>query len=264
MGGGRMVKRFNLQAIVLIPLAGTYGNCRPLPPPASPMTHEAAALVQSLPQQIGEEMVIAVPAPLVVQGDEEQVGVFEVVQGCLPGSGGIAQHGIAQGAAQAVEDRRAQQERLDARGLLVQDFFDQIVQHEMVGAGERSDEAGGVVMSLQGERGQLQAGNPAFGAVFQGGDVRRREVEAHHRVEKSGGFGGGETQVGGAQFGQLAPGAEPGQGERRILAGGDDQVHLRRQVLEQKGEGLVDRPGLDQRGSRPGRGRTCPGGWRSH
>ena len=57
---------------------------------------------------------------------------------------------------------------------------------------------------------------------------------------------GGEAQVGGAQLGQLAPGAQPGQGERRILAGGDHQVHPRRQVLEQEGEGIVDRFGIDR------------------
>ena len=74
------------------------------------------------------------------------------------------------------------------------------------------------------EGGQLQTGDPAFGASFQRGDVFRREVEAHHLVEKFGGFGGREAQVGGAQFGQLAPRAEPGQRERRILSGGDDQV----------------------------------------
>ena len=67
-------------------------------------------------------------------------------------------------------------------------------------------------MSLQGKRGQLQAGNPAFGAGFQRGDIFRREVQAHRLVEKSGGFGGGKTQVGGAQFGQLVSGAQPGQG----------------------------------------------------
>ncbi len=33
-------------------------------------------LVQTLPQQISKEMVIAVPTPFVVQGDDEQVGVF--------------------------------------------------------------------------------------------------------------------------------------------------------------------------------------------
>ena len=64
-------------------------------------------------------------------------------------------------------------------------------------------------------------------------------------VEKLGGFGGRKTQVGGAQLGQLAPDAEPGQGQRWILTGGDDQVHLWRQVLDQKGEGLVDRFGIN-------------------
>ena len=38
----------------------------------------------------------------------------------------------------------------------------------------------------------------------------------------------------------MAPGAVAGQGQGWVLAGGDHQVHLRRQVIEQKGEGLVD------------------------
>ncbi len=96
---------------------------------------------------------------------------------------------------------------LNALGLLPQDFFEQIVQHEMVAAGERLDEAGGVFMSLQGKRGELQPGNPAFGAPFQGGDVFCREGKCHRLVEKSGGFGGGKPQVGGAHFGQVPPGA---------------------------------------------------------
>ena len=145
--------------------------------------------------------------PLVVQGDDEQVGAFEIFQGFLPGSRGVEQNSITQGTAQAIEDGGAQQESLDAFGLLLQDFFHQIVQHEMVAAGEGLDETGGVLMSLHGKRGQLQAGNPAFGAGFQRGDVFCREVQTHHLVEKLGGFGGGKTQVGGTQLGQLAPGA---------------------------------------------------------
>ena len=101
-------------------------------------------------------------------------------------------------------------------------------------------------MPLHRNSSQLQAGNPAFGAGFQCGDVFCREVQSHHLVEKLGGFRRGKTQVDGAQLGQLAPGAEPGQGKLWILTGGDDQVHLRRQVLDQKGEGLVDRFGLNQ------------------
>lgn len=95
-------------------------------------------------------MVIAVPAPLVVQRDEEQVDAFEIAQRFLPGNRGVEQHGITEGTAQAVEDRRAQEESLDACGLLVQDFFDQIVHHETVAAGEGCDEAGGVIMPPHG------------------------------------------------------------------------------------------------------------------
>ena len=40
------------------------------------------------------------------------------------------------------------------------------------------------------------------------------------------------------------PRAEPSQRQRRILAGGDDQVHPRRQVLKQKGHGTVNRFGI--------------------
>ena len=91
----------------------------------------------------------------------------------------------------------------------------------------------------------MQSGNPTFGARFERGDVCCREVEAHDLVEKIGGFVRCEAQVGGAQFGQLAPGAQPGQRERRILAAGNDQPELRRQMIDKEGQRLVDRRGLD-------------------
>src|SRR5262245_40718977 len=100
-----MLKRFNLQAMILIPVAGAsveFGRVLPVIP-----RRRGSALVQSLPQRISEEMVIAVPAPLVVQRNQEQVGVVEIFQGCLSGSSAVAQHGITQGAAQAAEDRCA-------------------------------------------------------------------------------------------------------------------------------------------------------------
>src|SRR5438105_464869 len=78
------------------------------------------ALAQSLSQQVREEMVIAVPMPLVVQGDDEQVGAVEQFQGGLPGSGGVEQNGITQRTAQALQDRGAQQKRLDAFRLLLE------------------------------------------------------------------------------------------------------------------------------------------------
>ena len=81
--------------------------------------------------------------------------------------------------------------------------------------------------------------------VFERGDLVGGEVEAHHLVEERGGLGRGEAQVGGAQLGQLPPGAQPGQGQGRILAGGDDQVQPGRQVLDQEGQRIVHRPGVE-------------------
>ena len=77
-----------------------------------------------------------------------------------------------------------------AFGLALQDLLDQIVRDVAVVPGERPDEPGNILAAPQGEGGQLQAGDPALGAVFQRGDVLRREVEAHRLVEECGGFGG--------------------------------------------------------------------------
>src|SRR5436305_2114617 len=109
-GSSRMVKRFKREAMVFIPLAGTTMQCGHIPHVI--FRKRGASLLQSLPQQICEEMVIAVPTPLVVQGDEEQVGAFEILEGCLPGNRGVQQNGITQQARQPVEDRRAQQKSL--------------------------------------------------------------------------------------------------------------------------------------------------------
>jgi hypothetical protein len=184
-------------------------------------------LDQACLQNISKEMVIAIPLPPVIERNQEQVGPFEIFQG----RGGavffsLAQHSIAKRAAQTVEEAGVQQESLNVFRLLPQHLFNQIVHYEAVAAGERFDEVGGVWMSrhgplhgqrlLHGQRplhsqgplhckgGQLQPGNPAFGAAFQGSDIFGREVEAHNLVEKIGRFGEGETQIGRSQFGQLA------------------------------------------------------------
>src|SRR5215469_3970305 len=107
--------------MVFIPLAGTnveFGDAL-----VRTLWRGGDVLVESLPQQIREELVIAVPASLAVQRDEEQVGVFQILQGSLPGRRGVEQDGITQRSAEAVEDRCAQQERLDVFGLLPEDFF---------------------------------------------------------------------------------------------------------------------------------------------
>src|SRR5437660_10213914 len=73
MGGSSMVKRFNREAMVFIPYAGTdvqFGHILHLI-----SWRRGACLMQSLSQQIRQAMVIAVPPPLLVLGDGERVGV---------------------------------------------------------------------------------------------------------------------------------------------------------------------------------------------
>ena len=65
-------------------------------------------------------------------------------------------HSITQGGGQAVQDGGLEQEGLDASGLTVQDFFDQVVQYVAVAAREGLDEAGGILSLLHGHRCQLQ------------------------------------------------------------------------------------------------------------
>ncbi len=43
--------------------------------------HQTASLpLQALPQQVGKKMVIAIPAPLVIQGNDKEVAAFEILQ----------------------------------------------------------------------------------------------------------------------------------------------------------------------------------------
>ena len=82
-----------------------------------------------------------------------------------------------------------------------------------------------------------------FGAPLQRRDIARCQVQAHHVVEVRRGLVGRETQIGGADLGELAARAQAGQRQRRIGAAGDHQVHPRRQMVEQEDHAVVDRRG---------------------
>ena len=123
-------------------------------------------------------MVVAIPPPLVVQGDDEEVGAFQIGKGGLAVGRAIAQNGIAQGRTQAVEEGGVEEEGLDGGGLLVQHFFDEVIQHKVVAPREGVDEVGRLfvpLLALHGEGGQLQTRNPPFGACFEGGNFGGRE-----------------------------------------------------------------------------------------
>ena len=98
-------------------------------------------------------MVIAVPEPFIVQGDDEQVGLFEIIQSLLAID--LVGDGITQGAGHSVENGRLKQEGLNTFRLLIENFFDQVIKHKAVAAGERFDKTGGVFLALQCNSSQL-------------------------------------------------------------------------------------------------------------
>ena len=79
--------------------------------------------------------------------------------------------GVAQRAAEPAEQRGLEQEVAHGAGLALQHLLDQVVDDVAVVPGEPGDEAGDVVPSLHRERGQLQRGDPALGALLQRGHV---------------------------------------------------------------------------------------------
>ena len=100
-------------------------------------------------------------------------------------------------------------------------------------------------LSLQRESGHLESHDPTFGAGFQGGDIAGCERQTHDLVEKDGCLTGCEAQVVDPDLYHLASRPPPGEGEGWIDAGGDDQVHVRWQPLDEKGDTVVDGLGVD-------------------
>ena len=122
----------------------------------------------------------------------------------------------------------------------LQDLLDQVVDDVAVVACEAGDELGRVASTLHRERRELEGGDPAFGARLERGDVRACQVQTHHLVEIGDRLVGREPEVDRTDLRELAPCAEAGERESRIGARGDHHVHLRRQVLEQERDPLVD------------------------
>ena len=187
---------------------------------------------QVRPEYVGEQVVVAVPLPTIIQGHDEQVGALQGDEQVAPVR--TTGDGITERTGEPVEDRGVQQELADLFGLSLQYLLHEVVDDVPVVSGELGDESADVGASLHGERGQLECGDPAFGPAFQRGDVVGGEVETGDVVEVGGDFVGGEAQVGGADLDQLAAGPQPGEWQERVGAAADHQVDVRWEVLQEE------------------------------
>jgi hypothetical protein len=129
----------------LIDLAG-----RLVPGRGPPMQHRdqgrlAGAKLQ--PQQVGEQLMVAIPLAAVVQRHHKQVRRLQLAQQRGRPSG--LEHGVAQRTGQPLQHRGPQQEPPQLRWLALQHLDDQIVGHMAVTAGESGDEPAGILAAAQ-------------------------------------------------------------------------------------------------------------------
>ncbi|MCY1401633.1 hypothetical protein D9M71_167560 [compost metagenome] len=113
-----------------------------------------------------------------------------------------------------------------------EDVLGEVFGQLQVGAGERGDHCGMVVAPLQGQAGQVDGGDPAFGAPIEGGDqvVEQRQLAfvAHQR----GGFLQAEAHAAGSHFQQLTACLQAAEVQLRGDAGADRQGAAGRQGIQ--------------------------------
>ena len=140
---------------------------------------------QARAEHVGEQVVVAVPGALVVEGDDEQIAALELLQHAPAVVAGG--DGIAETPGEVVEDGGAEQEVADLVWLACENFVGEVVDDEAVAPRERLDEVRHFLVltdAAQRERRELEASDPALGALLQRADVVVAEVEPHHPVEE--------------------------------------------------------------------------------
>src|SRR5215204_453617 len=188
-------------------------------------------------QQLGEEMVVAVPLALLVQGYYEQVGASELAQ--EPGGTLPARHRVAKGTRHRPQDRGFDQKLPHFLGEASQNLLSQQTDYVTAGAPERLDKGVLVLLVLQGEGGEVDPRRPPFGPLEQNREVVRADVQSHLLVQQALGFLLCEGQLLGADLVHLSPGPKPPQRQRRVGAAGDDEVNVLGEVLHEEGHRLM-------------------------
>jgi hypothetical protein len=176
-------------------------------------------------QQLGEQLVVAVPDAVLVERRREHAAVLE------PGDHrvtvGAAGERIGHLGVERLDDRRAQEERAEVRRLVRERLADEVVADGHVGPGEAVDERARVGMVAQRDRGQPQRGRPSLGPPPELPEVLRRELDAEG-LEHRRRLVACEREVRGPDRGEAA--LEPHAADRdgRVCSRDQDQPQARR------------------------------------
>ena len=159
-------------------------------------------------------MVAEPRAPDVERGDEG-VRVLEALQDRLRAR--AAGQRVGERAADPLQHGRAQEQVAHLRRLALQHLRQQIARHGALAAGELGHEALGVGVAGERDRGQPQAGGPAFGPLVEQRRARVGERDPA-RLQQLARLLRREAQIGAADLGQRARQPQPMQPEPRVLA----------------------------------------------
>ncbi len=221
--------RFLCQILGLVPKAGALVEQRQL---------FRLFAEQVGPKDVGEEVMVAVPFPPVVEGDDEEVGALQ----CREHAASIVAAGdsVAQWPGEPVENRRVQQEAANRVRLVFQHLLDQVVDDVAVVPGEPGNETGGVVAPLEGERSELKGGNPSLRSLSQSRHFLRGQAQPRHPVEIGGCLLGRKAQLRGTDLDELSANPPAGQWQIRVGARADHDVNVWRKVAQQDGHPVAN------------------------
>ena len=177
-------------------------------------------------------MVIAEPAALVVEGDDEQVLALQLLEHLRRVI--ALEHRVAERGAHGLEDGGPEQE-LELRRLHAAELLGpQIVRDEAVVAAERPHRRAAAV---QRESREIQTGGPALRTLVQRFGLGLGHVGSG-RGEERVRFGVAQGKRGGPQLEQLAVGSELREAQPSLSTPGEDQLRPSRHVEEQRGKGV--------------------------
>ena len=115
-------------------------------------------------QQLGEQVVVAIPGVVIVERGHEEAVASQSVE--LAGGVGLAGHRVTQAGGELVENRGAEQKLLHIGGLAVEDLRGEVVGDlTSVAAQAREDVPGRA--AIAGQEGEVDPGRPSLGDAKQ-------------------------------------------------------------------------------------------------
>ncbi len=130
-------------------------------------------------KKIGEQLVVAEPGPLRVDGEDERIGILELEQD--PFRPCRSEEPIGERSVHALEDRGSKEEPANGLGLALQDLGEQVVRHGPLAPREFGDEALWVGLAREREHREPESRRPSLRPGLERADGAVRESRSRPR-----------------------------------------------------------------------------------